>query len=135
MVKSWSTNTNESEPAKIKTMLIEFFDSKNLIHCEFVPIGQTVNAKFYLEVMKHLMCRIHRIQSEYRHPDSLTFLHVNAPTHTATLNAFLRRKSDHRLVSSALFPNLAPVDYFSKAQSKDERPLFDETSTIQRTCA
>ena len=44
-------------PSKIKTMIITFFDSK-----ECVPSGQTVNAKYYLEVLKRLNARIRRIR-------------------------------------------------------------------------
>lgn len=35
------------EKSKVKTMLICFYDSKGIIHEEFVPPGQTVNAVFY----------------------------------------------------------------------------------------
>ncbi len=37
-------------------MLILFFDSKGVIHCEYVPEGQTVNATFYIQVLNNL-CR------------------------------------------------------------------------------
>jgi len=35
-------------------MLICFFDQKGIVHKEFVPPGQTVNAAFYVEVLKRL---------------------------------------------------------------------------------
>ena len=38
----------------IKSMLICFFDQKGIVHKEFVPPGQTVNAAFYVEVLKRL---------------------------------------------------------------------------------
>ena len=39
-------------------MLICFFDQKGIVHKEFVPPGQTVNAAFYVEIFKRLrgMC-------------------------------------------------------------------------------
>ena len=37
-------------PSKIKTMLITFFDSKGIIHKDFVPTGQTITGAYYLEV-------------------------------------------------------------------------------------
>ncbi len=41
-------------------MLILFFDSKGVIHHEYVPEGQTVNAIFYVQVLdrlcKHMAC-------------------------------------------------------------------------------
>jgi hypothetical protein len=33
--------------SRIKTMLINFFDSQSEVHKEFVPEGKTVNAEFY----------------------------------------------------------------------------------------
>ena len=37
--------------SNIKSMLICFFDQKGIVHKEFVPPGQTVNAAFYVEVL------------------------------------------------------------------------------------
>ena len=54
--------------SKFKAMLITFFDSKGIIHKEFIPFGQTVTAEYYLEVFKRLISRIRRIWHEYRNP-------------------------------------------------------------------
>ena len=35
-------------------MLMDFFDCHGIVHHEFAPEGQTVNAAFYMEVMKRL---------------------------------------------------------------------------------
>jgi hypothetical protein len=35
-----------------KIMLIVFSDIRGIVHCEFVPQGQTVNTKFYYEVLQ-----------------------------------------------------------------------------------
>lgn len=40
--------------SRIKTMLIVFFDVRGIVHFEFVPQEQTVNAAFYLEVLRRL---------------------------------------------------------------------------------
>jgi len=40
--------------SNIKSMLICFFDQKGTVHKEFVPPGQTVNAAFYVKVLKRL---------------------------------------------------------------------------------
>lgn len=70
------------QKSKIKIMLIAFFDSKGLIHHEFVPPGQTVNMVFYLQVIKRLSHRIRRIRSEYKNPGTW---HDNATAHLVNL--------------------------------------------------
>jgi len=40
--------------------LICFFDQKGIVHKEFVPPGQTVNAAFYVEVLKGLWENVRR---------------------------------------------------------------------------
>uniref|UniRef100_A0A0K0E213 FERM domain-containing protein n=1 Tax=Strongyloides stercoralis TaxID=6248 RepID=A0A0K0E213_STRER len=58
------------EISKIKTMLICYHDSKDIIHKEFVPNGTKVNAEYYLGVLRRL---ISRICLEYQEPDSAPF--------------------------------------------------------------
>jgi hypothetical protein len=42
-------------------MLIGFFpDIRGVVHHEYVPAGQTVNVKFYIEVLKRLRERVQR---------------------------------------------------------------------------
>ena len=69
------------EKSKIKTLLITFYDSKGIIHKEFVPPGKTVNAVYYLGVMKRLLARIRRVRPEGRESGSWRLLHDNAPSH------------------------------------------------------
>ena len=40
--------------SKIKSMHVCFFDSRGIVHKEFVPPGQTVNQTFYREVLERL---------------------------------------------------------------------------------
>jgi hypothetical protein len=46
--------------SKIKTMLIVFFYIRGVVHHEYVPAGQTINAEFYVEVLKRLRERVRR---------------------------------------------------------------------------
>jgi len=46
--------------SNIKLMLICFFDQKGIVHKEVVPPGQTVNASFYVEVLKRLWENVRR---------------------------------------------------------------------------
>jgi hypothetical protein len=47
-----------------KTMLIVFIDIRSIVHHEFVPQGQTVNKKFYCEVLRRLRENIQRKRSD-----------------------------------------------------------------------
>ena len=66
-------------------MLVTFFDSKGIIHKEFVPTGQTITDAYYFEVLKRLMARIRPIRPEYREPETWPLLHNNAPSHTSLI--------------------------------------------------
>ena len=69
------------QKSKVKTMLVYFYDSKGIIHHEFVPEGQTVTGSFYLSVVKCLWKRIRHVWPEYSAPGSWFPLHDNAPVH------------------------------------------------------
>jgi len=45
-------------------MLISSFDANGIVHKEFVPPGQTVNQKFYLEVLKRLRDSVRKKRPE-----------------------------------------------------------------------
>jgi len=45
-------------------MLMVFFDCHGIVHHEFAPEAQTVNAAFYVEVLKRLRDRVHRVRLE-----------------------------------------------------------------------
>ena len=46
--------------SNIKSMLNIFLDIRGIVHKEFVPPGQTVNGKFYCEVLRRLRGNIRR---------------------------------------------------------------------------
>ncbi|KAK8395421.1 hypothetical protein O3P69_006220 [Scylla paramamosain] len=41
--------------SSFKVMLIAFFDVRGIVHCEFLPQGQTVNQHVYKEVLRRLL--------------------------------------------------------------------------------
>jgi hypothetical protein len=67
----------------VKTMLTAFFDAKGILHHEFVPEKQTVNSKFYEEVIKKLIALVHRVRAEFHETGSWYLLHDNAPAHSS----------------------------------------------------
>ena len=79
--------------SNVKSMLIVFFDIQGIVHKEFVPLGQTVNGKFYCEILKRLKEGI-----RHKRPDKWNknnwFLHRdNAPSHTSLVRQFLTSKN------------------------------------------
>lgn len=101
------------EKSKIKSMLICFYDSKGIVLKEFVPVGQTVNAVFYVGVLKRLVSRIRRVRPEYREEGSWRLLHDNAPSHRSTLTTdFLTKNRILTINHSPYSPDMAPCDFF-----------------------
>jgi hypothetical protein len=43
-----------------------FFDCHRIVHHEFVPEGQTVNAAFYVQVLKRLRDHVRRLRLNLR---------------------------------------------------------------------
>lgn len=57
---------------KTNTMLVFFFDTKGIVHKEFVFQSTTVNALFYQNGLSHLCKKIARVKSEIVHFSSCT---------------------------------------------------------------
>ena len=97
--------------SKVKTMLIVFFDAKGIVHKEFVPQGQTVNAAYYVDVLEKLRRRVVRTRKEIAATWRLH--HDNAPSHTALLvREFLAKHKVATLSQPPYSPDMAPADYF-----------------------
>ncbi len=88
----------------IKTILMAFFDSRGLIHKEFVPTGQTVNANFYKDVLDRFIKRMNRIYSDLHVSGDWYLQHDNVPAHNAvSVRQFLTKKNVTVLPSPYLF--------------------------------
>ena len=44
--------------SRVKTMIIVFYDSRGIVHKEFVSPGQTVNHAFYKDVLERIRKRV-----------------------------------------------------------------------------
>jgi histone-lysine N-methyltransferase SETMAR len=121
------------EKSRVKTMFIVVFDAQSVIHCEFVPEGQTVNGQFYLGVMERLLKRIRRFLPEFDNSKEWFLLHDNAPAHTAGVVRFLARRQATVLHHPPYSPDLAPADFFlfPKLISQLKGKRFQDFSTIQ----
>ncbi len=97
--------------SKVKTMIIVFFDSKGIVHKEFVPPGQTVNQQFYLKVLDWLRKQVVRV-----HPGiakTWVLHHDNAPCHLAfSATQFLSSKKIPVLPQPPYSADISPCDIF-----------------------
>ena len=82
------------QKSRVKKILIVFFDAKGVIHREFVPEGQKVNAEFYVGVLDRLLKRIRRFRTAKFQSNEGFFLHDNAPSHNAAIvKKFLAKRN------------------------------------------
>lgn len=119
------------QKSKVKTMLIAFFDARGLIHFEFVPEGQTVTGKFYVQVMDRLIKRMRRVRPER---DEWFLLHDNAPAHSSAVVAQLLAKRQVAVLPHPPYsPDMAPADYFlfPKIKTKLKGKRFADVETIK----
>ncbi len=81
------------EKSRIKTILVVFFDSRGVIHREFVPTGQTVNANFYKDILDRLIERINRLCFDLRASGDRFLQHDNALAYNvSSVGQFLAKK-------------------------------------------
>lgn len=126
---------SRQEKSKIKSMLICFYDSKGIVHKEFVPEGQTVNAVFYVSVLKRLVARIRRVRPEYRANGSWRLLHDNAPSHRSTLTTdYLTKNGILTINHSPYSPDMAPCDFylFGKLHLAMKGKRYADVEAIQK---
>ena len=119
---------------RVKTMLVIFFDWQGVIHKEFVPEGETINAVYYKGEMERLLNRIRRVRLCMCESADRFLLH-NAPSHNATIvKQFLAQRKVTVLDHPPYSPDLAPADYFlfPRVKSHLKGRLFDSISYIQK---
>ena len=94
-------------------MLIVFFDAEGVIHREFVPGGQKVNAEFYAGVLDRLLKRIRRVRTAKSQSNERFLLHDNVPSHNAAIvKKFLANRNVAVLHQPPYSPDLAPAVCF-----------------------
>jgi hypothetical protein len=79
---SWPKKARHGR-SNIKSMLIIFSDIRGILHRQCVPTGQTVNWKFYCEVLRQLRENVNRERPEMWKNGNWLLHHDNAPAHTS----------------------------------------------------
>jgi len=82
VTKFLQTKTVLQVHSSIKTLLI-FINVDGILHREFVPLGQTINQQFYLNVVKRLHESLRRKRPEKWQSGDWFLFHDNALAHTA----------------------------------------------------
>jgi len=99
--------------SNIKSMLIIFLDIQGTVHKEFVPPGQTVNGKFYCEVLRRLRENVRHKRPEMWKNRNWLLHHDNAPAHTSLIvGKFLTKNNVTTVPHPAYSPDLAPCDFY-----------------------
>lgn len=118
-----------------KSMIVVFFDIKGIVHREFVPRGQTVNAQFYCDVLRRLREDIRRKRPDQWRANNWVLHHDNAPAHRAlTTRAFLASKNTTVAPQPPYSPDLAPCDFFlfPKMKMRLKGRRFETVEEIQQ---
>ena len=118
--------------SRVKTIIV-FFDSRGIVHKEFVPPRQSVNHAFYKDVLERLRKRVQRVRRDI--VDEWVLQHDNAPAHTAlSIREFLAKKIIPVLPHPPYSPDLAPCDFYLilKLKSKLKGRHFGTMENIQK---
>ncbi|KMQ92061.1 histone-lysine n-methyltransferase setmar-like protein [Lasius niger] len=111
-------------------MLIVFFDSKGVVHREFVPAGQTVNGQFYVEVLERLRLKVRRVRREI--VDTWILHHDNAPSHTSLrVREFLAKHNVATLPQPPYSPDLASPFLFPRMERTLKRHHYGMVERVQ----
>ena len=113
-------------------MLICFFRQKGIVHKEFVPPRQTVNATFYVQVLKRPRENVRRKRPDQWRNNTWLRHHDNAPAHAALMTRRFLTANNMTVVPHPPYsPNLAPSDFlFPKLKMKLKGRRF-QTEEIQ----
>ena len=108
-----TTKKIPSVQIKSQNNVADFFDIREIVHCEFVPTWQTVNQVYYFEVLERLREKVRRKRPELFANNSWILHHNNAPAHTAlSVTEVLAAKQITVLEHPAYLTDLAPSDFF-----------------------
>jgi hypothetical protein len=104
--------------SKIKVLLVVFFDSKGIVHHEYVPYGQVVNKQLYQEVLVCLRDAVDRKRPGLWENQTWMLHHDNVPVHISFLiRSYLAKHQDNRCTPSTLFSGLNPSRLFPVSQT------------------
>jgi len=105
-----------------------------IVHKEFVPPGQTVNAAFYVKVLKRLRENVRRKRPDQWRDNTWLLHHDTVPAHSALLTRWFLTNNNMTVVPHPPYsPDLAPCDFFvfPKMKMKLKGRRFQTLEEIQ----
>jgi hypothetical protein len=88
--------------SRTKTMVLAFFDSQGMVYMNYVPKGETVNAKYIIRALGTFLKNLRKKRTETTKGE--WFLHWdNAPVHSAKVGQEFLAKKRIKLLSGPLF--------------------------------
>jgi len=87
----------------------ELFDIQGIVHLEFAPEGQTVNAEFYCNVLRRLREDIWRKRPELWRAGNWLLHDDNAPSHQALVMQVSHPQQHYHTSTSALLTRFGPL--------------------------
>ena len=104
-----------------KILMIPFFDSTGMIYMHWVATGETVNKKYYVEVLREFRKRFRRKRPTIFKSGQWHFHQDNAPVHNSILVSDYLTKMDIKTVRHPPYsPDLAPCDFWLFSQLKEK---------------
>ncbi len=95
-----------------KCMLVAFFNSRGLVHREFVR-NSTITAAVYVNILDRLLVSIQHTRTSLWQSGRFVIHHDNAPAHIALVTkAWFARRHIRQLEDPPYSPDLAPADFW-----------------------
>jgi histone-lysine N-methyltransferase SETMAR len=118
---------------QLKVMHLTFFDVEGIIFDQAVPIGQTVNAAYYLDILRTKIRRAVRDKRPNLHENKVILLQDNAAPHRAKVVLEALEEWGWKTLSHPPYsPDLSPCDYFlfPKVKESLRGRRFDDAESI-----
>lgn len=107
-------------PSEKKVMVVPFFDSTGLIYTHYVPKGATINAEYFVGILKTFL-KVLKARRPHKWNTGWALHMDNARPHTARLTMdFIKAKNITLVPHPPYSPDLAPADFWLFPNVKKE---------------
>ena len=112
-------STPSSQQHQVNADHLFFFYIRGIVHKKFVTPGQTVNGKFYCEVLRQRRENVRRKRPEMWKKGDWLLHHDNAPAHNSlVVREFLTKNNVTTVPHPDYSPDLAPCDFYMFSKMK-----------------